>query len=93
MTILYRPHRGGLAESMAEMKVFHTLEEMKASLVDNSMMVWGKPAFEAEDLSLSEILGDDNRVGWKNVQYVLTKRFANEIYEHPQCIGMCSIQE
>ena len=70
---IYRPHRGGLEEAMREKKVFNSKEEM----FNNILAEWhGLISFE--DLSLSEILGDDSRIGWKDCRYVLTQRCGGE---------------
>ena len=36
---------------------------------------------------IGEILGNDDRIGWKNVRHVCVKRLGKEIYEVPQGIG------
>ena len=46
-----------------------------------------------EDLSISEDPRKDNRVDWKETRYVYTKRIGNEVYDTPQCIRMCSIED
>lgn len=86
--IRYRPQRGGLDEAMAEAREFNTIDEMK-------QYVWyrwnsftdGRELFSAEDIVIGEILGDDNRIGWKNVRHVCVKRMGAQIYPTPQCIG------
>ena len=88
--ILYRPHRGGLAESMAECRRFENIDQMKKHVVEE----WSFDGYEMmaeDDIIIGEVLGDDNRVGWKNVRYVLTKRFGKDICAHPQCVGMCTL--
>lgn len=93
MMIKYRPHRGGLSEAMAEAREFGTIEELKLFVCDswNRMLdldgVKDLHLFEPEDIVIGEILGDDNRIGWKNVRHVCVKRIGNDVYEHPQCIG------
>lgn len=87
--IVYRPHRGSLADAMAEMQSFGDIHEMFNYIIKNESYVWGVPPYDIEDLSLSEIIGDDDRVGWKNVRYVLTRRCGDRVYNHLQCIGMC----
>ena len=86
--IRYRPQRGGLDEAMAEAREFNTIDEMK-------QYVWyrwnsftdGRELFSAEDIIIGEILGDDNRIGWKNVRHVCVKRMGAQIYPTPRCIG------
>ena len=85
--IKYRPHRGLLTDAMAEMKTFDTIDEMFAFIVQD----WSG-CFNKEDLSISDNIGKDNRIDWKETRYVCTKRVCSEFYETPQCIGMCSIE-
>lgn len=86
--IKFRPHRGSLAESMNEMKIFNTKEDMFNEIVAN----W-KGFISYEDLSISEDYEKDNRIDWKEIRYVYTKRIGNKLYDIPQCIGMCSIED
>lgn len=86
--IKFRPHRGGLAESMREMKIFDSKEDMFNAIVTN----WNG-FISYEDLSVSEDYGKDSRIDWKETRYVCTKRMGNELYNIPQCIGMCSIED
>lgn len=86
--IKYRPHRGLLADAMAEMKTFETLDEMFEHIASECSNYLCK-----EDLSISKDWGKDKRIDWKETRYVCTKRFGSEVYEIPQCIGFCSIEE
>jgi hypothetical protein len=89
--IIFRPHRGQLSDAMAETREFNTEQEMKEYIVDS----W-KGYISIEDITLDENVGDDDRIGWKNVHYVCTKRLGKEnyiaLYGNPQCIGMCSTE-
>lgn len=93
MKVLYRPHRGSLADAMAEMRTFTTIADMVKYICEQHNDVRGFTMVTPEDISIGEILGDDDRVGWKDVRYVLTLRYGKEKYDYPQCIGMCSIIE
>lgn len=90
--VRYRPHRGSLLDAMAEAKNFNSIEEMFDYILDD----WNKSgfgyAFSKSDLSVSENLGADHRINWKECRYILTKRMGDKVYESPQCIGMCSIE-
>lgn len=93
--IKYRPQRGGLVEAMAEAKQFETIEEMIDYIYNDHAETWGQPMFDREDLSIEDPPhGDDNRIGWKNVRYILTNRYGNEdyieLFGHPCMIGYCS---
>lgn len=97
--IKYRPHRGSLSDAMKEARVFGNIDEMKLFVWDswNRWMDWCGVKecgfFDLEDIVIGEVLGDDNRIGWKNVRHVCIKRFGDkdymEIYGSPQCIGWC----
>ena len=49
--IKYRPHRGGLKESMAEMREFETTDEMKQFVADeyNKYPAGGSSAVQADE--------------------------------------------
>lgn len=89
--IKYRPHRGGLKESMALAKEFATLEDVKKQCVVEHT-INGVPAFTEDDVVFGEIQGDDDRIGWKNWRHVCVKRYGREDYMRKygcaQCIGM-----
>lgn len=94
MIIRYRPHRGGLEESMALQKEFQSIEEMFKYIEDESYSSGlGIHLYKAEDLSIGESLGKDDRIDWKETRYVLSKRCGMTIYDTPQCVGMCSIEK
>lgn len=85
--IKYRPHMGSLEESIAEAMEFDTVDDMYDYIVSSS----GGKLFGKEDLCISENWGADKRIGWLQTRYVCTKRMGEQIYESPQCIGMCSL--
>ena len=89
--IKYRPQRGGLDEAMAEAREFDTVEDMKRHILQE-WAVWntdGITMFDMDDIVIGEILGDDDRIGWKNVRHICVNRIGGNIYEYPQCIGWC----
>ena len=96
--IMYRPHRGSLADAMADAREFENEHEMKEYI----WSVWnelpetfsaGDQAFSLDDIVIGEVLGDDERIGWKNVRHVCVRRMYDEdymkLYGSPQCIGWC----
>lgn len=89
--IIYRPHRGGLAESMAEAREFITKEAMFDYIVEMHNEQERGPAFMPKDLVIvKQSAVDDSRTGWHDTMYVCTKRYFGEVYHHPQCVGMCA---
>ena len=88
--IIYRPHRGGFAESMAEAKEFPTREAMFDHIVEMHTDPDRGSAFSVDDLSIEDRKADDPRNGWHDTRYVCTKRYFGETYNHPQCVGMCA---
>lgn len=88
--IKYRPHKGSLEEAMSESKEFCSIEEMFKHIVED----WNKniETFSIDDLSITDDMGKDDRINWKETRYVCTKRMGTETYDVPQCIGMCSIE-
>lgn len=91
--VKFRPHKGSLSEAMGKEIEFESIEEMLAYIVDDWRNWNGKDVFEIGDLSLSEDKGKDTRIYWKETRYICTKRMGEEMYDIPQCIGMCSIEE
>lgn len=90
--IKYRPHKGELDEAMENSRTFNTLEEMYRYIVSDWNSQGFGVLFKEEDLSITENMGNDTRIDWKENRYVCTKRMGTEIYETPQCIGMCSME-
>lgn len=98
--IIYRPHRGGLAEAMAEAREFETEEEMKHHIYEHYReysldLVYLNAPFEIDDIVIEkENPREDDRIGWHDTMYVCVKRYGNEDYVEkygdPQCIGMCA---
>lgn len=98
--IIYRPHRGGLAEAMAEAKEFETEEEMKRYIYEHHKaycldLGYPNAPFEIEDIEIDyERPIEDERIGWNDEMYVCVKRYGNEDYIKKygtsQCIGMCA---
>lgn len=85
---IYRPHRGSLSDSMMVVKEFDTLDDLLDYVVsDCSFLPVDKQAFSREDIVFSEDLGPDDRIGWADTRYVCVKRFYDEVYDHPQCVG------
>lgn len=84
--IIYRPHRGGLRESMEGAREFITKEAM----FDYIAEMHGH-AFAPKDLIIvRESAVDDLRTGWRNTMYICTKRYLWKSYDCPQCVGMCA---
>lgn len=89
--IIYRPYGGGLAESLAESKEFEAEEEMKQYIFEHyKSLLPGLVPFEIEDIVIDGESVDDDRCGWHDTRYVCVKRMGDEIYDCPQCIGMCA---
>ena len=91
--ILYRPQRGGLSESMAEVRQFDSIDDMKKVMVENSIAVWGVPMYGIDDIVIGDNIGADDRIGWENTHYVCVKRYGETIYDTPQCVGYCEVLE
>ena len=87
---IYRPHRGLLADAMKESKEFNTKEEMFNYIVETQGNFLGQRCFGVEDLIIKDNPVVDHRIGWLDTRYVCTKRWGDEVYAVPQCIGMCA---
>lgn len=90
--IIYRPHRGGLAESMREKEVFDSESDMKAAIVHRWHGIFDCNMFDESDIVVNwnEPGVFDERTGWEDTRYVCVKRMGSEVYAVPQCIGMCA---
>ncbi len=110
--VIYRPHKGSLADALAEAEEFQTEEEMKYHIMrqyrdyaqglleiennyidSNSSKIpkyIDNPLFDLEDIVIDDKCYDDERCGWHDTRYVCVKRMGNEVYDCPQCIGMCA---
>lgn len=89
--IIYRPHRGSLADAMAKAKEFNNEQEMKEYIVKQ----WNN-CFTIDDIVIDTKAVNEDRIGWKDTRFVCTKRFGEkdntDLYGVPQCIGMCATE-
>lgn len=85
----YRPHRGSFEDSMREAKEFITMDQMFDYIVNTDPF----HLLQKEDLSISENLGKDDRIDWSECRNVLTKRYGKDVYDTPQAIGWCSMED
>ena len=85
----YRPHRGALEDAMKEAKEFITMDQMFDYIVRSDPF----HALRKEDLSITENLGKDDRINWSETRNVLTKRYGKDVYDTPQAIGWCSMED
>lgn len=95
--IIFRHHRGFLDEAMQTCKEFNNFEELKQYIVD-----YMKPHINLKpsDIVASNEKHCDDRIGWKDVDYLCIKSYKNcsdkmgyekyfgGKYDCPQCIGM-----
>lgn len=98
--IIYRPHKGGLAEALVEVKEFQKEEEMKQYIYEEHKnyyqgLGYSNAPFEIEDIEIdAQNPHNDERIGWHDTMYVCVKRYGNEDYikkySTSQCIGMCA---
>lgn len=89
--VIYRPHRGGLDESMKEAREFDGFEEMKRYIYEQAEGFNGVKPFEIDDIVVNDGTHEDWRIGWKDTRYVCVKRYLGTDFKGaPQCIGMCA---
>lgn len=93
--IIFRPHKGGLKESLEHKKEFSSEQEMKEYIFNQWKLSHDNIApFSVEDIVISDDSVDDARCGWHDTRYVCIKRYGSEnyieLYGAPQCIGMCA---
>lgn len=85
----YRPQRGSLEDAMKEEKGFITMDQMFDYIVKSDPF----HVLQKEDLFISENLGKDDRIDWTESRYVLTKKYGKSVYDTPQAIGFCSMED
>ena len=85
----YRPHRSTLEDAMKEAREFITMDQMFDYIVNTDPF----HLLQKEDLSISENLGKDDRIDWSECRNVLTKRYGKDVYDTPQAIGWCSMED
>ena len=88
----YRPVRELLDESMKESVAFLTKEHMLDYIVYKHILD-GRELVSKEDLIVGDNEGKDGRIDWLETRYVLTKRYGKKVYDTPQVIGYCSIED
>ena len=98
MKVIYRPHRGGLAESMEEKKIFDSFEDLQKYVSEQRFPDWFKVR-PCEIVPGGKPVNDD-RIGWLDSDYLCIDAYENiqdkKGYEkyfggkhYPsQCIGM-----
>lgn len=89
--LIYRPHRGGLADAMVEARTFASFDEIREYVANEWNNTWGWNILNPNDIVLDNESHDDDRIGWKDVRYLCAKRLGDEDYMEeygcPQCIG------
>lgn len=93
--IVYRPHKCSLSDALAEAMEFQNEEEMKDYIYQDwkklYMELGFKSApFDVEDIVIDDETSDDTRFGWHDARHVCATRMGNDVYDCPQCIGMCA---
>ena len=91
--IKYRPNRSSLAESIAEIKEFNSVDELKSYVIADWHRNFPMKFFTSDDIIIGDVQGNDGRFGWKNVRQVSVKRIGSEdyikMYGCPYCLGWC----
>lgn len=88
--VIYRPHRGGFSEAMAEAREFSTMEELLSFVVEQHTDPDMGPAFALDDIVIDSEARNDPRNGWHDTRYVCTRRYYGEDYDPPAPIGFCA---
>ena len=97
MSVIYRPHRGGLDEAMKLKREVDSFNDLQKFIV-KELEQWIK--LKPEEVVASGEKHNDERIGWKDSDYLCIdsydkindkegyERFFGWKYYHPQCIGM-----
>lgn len=91
--IKYRPKMDNLKYSLRDEQLFESMDDMLQFVFDRwrrvvSFMGSNEP-FRFDEILISEIQGDDPRIGYKNVRRVCVSRMADKAFTTPCCIGFC----
>lgn len=90
--VIFRHHRGTLSEAMATAIEFESVLQMKQYILkyytDNSL--FDSPPFSIDDIVLGDQTLYDRRIGWQDTRHVMIKKYYNDVYPFPQCIGFCA---
>ena len=71
MSVIYRPHRGGLREAMEEVNRFSNIDEMLSHIVKKHNE-YSVKQITKEDIFFQLYDKDpDNRIGWNNTYIIL----------------------
>lgn len=87
--IFYRPHGGGLAEAMADIKKFDSIKEMLDYIVEQH-----NHAFDTTDIYIS-YYGYDSRIDWDTFIITVSRYYDENYlkkYQCPQAIGFCAFK-
>lgn len=84
---IYRSHRGSLAEAMQTVREFETKDQLLDHIVKDNSIFDDVPAFAKTDIVFDSETINDTRIGWEDTRSVCVKRYYNERYVIPQCIG------
>lgn len=85
MSIIYRPHRGGLEESLANAVTFSSEEMMKKFIADEHNMYMDyinadiETHITTDDIVIDSNETDDTRIGWRDTRYVCLKKAMGKI--------------
>ena len=94
--VIFRKHKGELLESMETAKEFNDFDEMKEYIVKEHETFYKSLGKKNAPFNVSDVVidvndkTDDERIGWHDTMYVCVKRYGDDDYETPQCIGMCA---
>lgn len=91
--IKYRPKMDNLKYSLRDEQIFDSMEDLIQYVFDGWRRVvsfmGSREPFRSDEIMISEIQGDDPRIGYKNVRLVCVSRMADIVYKSPRCIGYC----
>ena len=91
MRYLYRPHRGGLGDSMEKCILCRSEDAVKDEVI-SEFAPFGV-TLTRDDVIIDDRKMDDRRIGWRETQYVCVKHMGEEQFDVPQCVGMCCSEE
>lgn len=78
---------------MSEAREFESMEDMKEHIVSGwKEMMDGRTPFTVDDIVIGEETMNDSRNGWSDTRNVCIKRYMDEHFSHPACIGWCATE-
>ena len=87
--VIYRPQRRTLEDSVAEAQEFNSIEALKYHIVKAAAGC--REWFTTDDIMIDKASPiNDEKIGWKDSMHVCVKRWGENTFDRPICLGFCA---